>query len=809
MKFRKTSLAISVSLALVACGGGGGPGSNPLIRGNDNTISITRIGTIKPLSGVSTTYHETGFTARDLDGANGEELIIAGRANMAEGTTPANWKDFELSIWGWQGGTLVDQSSQWFGAGVNRAVVGVEDQVMFGDFDGDGHTDMYAGPYTDIMSVQAGLNGANTGAVFFNSGASSFNQRVDVTLGNLAAAHASAVADINGDGIDDVWSTAGATSVVVLGDAGRNLTHLEVAGMPQAGGAGIAVADFTAVGVKTVIFTDQGSAPALNNLYSYNINLGHNRIDLTHIRALPAARFTLPKWAGYGFGGGSHEIRVLADIQLTTGRTASGQGVVSDAVIFSRPNQYLNGQWPAYQEAQFLLNDGTGNFTDITDTVLKGWVSQGQASYNQVFKDVNNDGRLDIIVPGNSWDNNHGSQILIWQAAGNAHGFEYQSFYNVLLTAAQDNAQAAEQAIHATAGPGANGVALLQDPQGAFFIATAIDYESGGARRKAIYMTPLNSLTPAATVAALKANWPWLSDQAVQNILAQATTTYFGMNLLDPGQALNPQGILAMPTASGLRQITGSVSGLGVNGAIQSLMVQDAWSRSYKMDYSATRLDSINTWANRLDQTDDATRGLAITNGLSYGQSLGMRFGASADNTNQVFGMPHIRLGGNWSAAWQFTNLNYSPWMNITGSWGSIKGTSTSETVLTWAHQGWRVRGGAMYTTTKIEPGLVTKVNPITAAWGDVGYSHDGWSISAGTLPRIVRGSAELSLPTGVDTQGRILYTNITAGFDSPLVGFARLGYQGQISKTTTLSAVGMKSTQDSHMLKIEVKSKW
>lgn len=810
---RLTIVAAAVSVVLSGCGGGGGGGGgNPYLNSGSGRTSPSRLGTVKLLSGVSTTMHESGMVAYDIDGTGGEELIIAGRSSMPDGTTPANWKDAEISIWGWQNNTLVDKSSQWFSPGVSRAVIGVEDQVLFGDFDGDGHRDMYAGPYTDITSVLAGQAGANTGAIFFNSGSSNFNQRVNVSLSPTVSAHASAVADINGDGIDDIWSTAGAVSGVVLGSRSRNLTYLDVAGLPQAGGAGIAVADFTAVGTKSVIFTDQGSAPAANNLYSYAIDLINNRINVTHLNSLPTPRFDLPRWNGYGFGAGgraSHDVRVLADIQLSTGRSASSQGVVSDAVIFSRPNQYANGQWPAYHEIQMLQNNGTGVFTDITDTVVKGFVHDGHASYNQTFKDINNDGRLDIIIPGNSWDNNKGSQVLIWQAAGNAYGFQYQSYYNVVLTAMQDNAFVAERAINSTAGPGANGVALIQDPNGSFFIATAIDFESGGARQKAIYMTALNSLTPSATVATLRANWPWLNDNQIQSILAQSTTTYLGMNLLDVDRALNPQGQLVMPTANGLRPISGMVSGINLGDHARSLIAKDAVGRAYQMDFSATNLNSINAWASRFDQSDDDLRGTAVASDLRLSITDKWRFGTNYDNTTQVFGMTDMKFGPDSRASWQIARLPYSPWIAMSGSWGTVKSSIQLEGTISWHQQGWRARAGVMHSITDIDPGLITRVNPITAIWSDLSYTYLGWTMSGGMLPYIISGSADTVLPTSVDNRGQVKYSQMRVGLVNPMVGFARLAYQGYLTKHITIGAGGMMSSENSHAIKMEMKSTW
>jgi hypothetical protein len=807
---RVSIVAVSVSFALTGCGGGGGGpggGGNPYLQ--PSSTSFLRVESVKPLSGSGSVATETALVSQDIDGTGGDELILVGRQNPG-GATAATWQNLDISIWGWQGGQLVNKTTQWFGS-LDRRVTGVEEEVKFGDFDGDGHRDMYAGPYTDEISLRGGYELSSTGAVFFNSGNSSFNQRTNIVLEANTHAHASAIADLNSDGRDDIWSTAGGSSTVLLGNANRTFTRLAVAGNPQAGGSGIAIADFTAVGTKGVILADQGSARAttgsVNNLYSYNIDLANSRVNVTHVSALPTPRFELPRWVGQGFTGG-HEVRVLADIELGTGRRASSQGVVSDAVIISRANQYGTGQWPELSEVQFLKNGGTGNFSDITDTVLKGYNTGTVASYNASFKDVNGDGRLDIVLPGNSWTSNSGAQILIWNSASNIYGFEYQASYATVLQAFQDGAKALESNSSFTG----TGVALIQDAGGTMYIATAVGTDPGNtghATHRAIYITPLNGLTYNQTEATIRANWPWLTNAQVSTIMSQSTRTYLGMNLLDSGLALSPQGALALPTAAGLRAISGSIGGVRIGSAAQTLQVKDGVGRAWAMDYSSTQLGRLNAWGQQLDQQDDAAKTMTLTTDLRYGQSDGFRYGASTDNRSYVFGMPEYQLGRNLWGTWQFTNLPYSPWMNVSGSWGTIKSTSTTEATVTWRLDGWRVRGGTMHTTTQLDPGLVTRVNPITAVWGDVGYSQAGWNISAGTLPRIIAGSAELTLPTSVDNRGQVQYTNIKARFDNPLTGFARLGYQGQIGKRTTLNAAGMVSTQDSYSAKIEVKTAW
>ncbi len=815
--FTKTTLAISVSMALTACGGGGGGGGGGAFGSSSGSSysQFTLVGTVKPLTGSGAVSTETALVSQDIDGTGGAELILVGRQNPS-GATAATWQNLGITIWGWSGGTLVDKTNQWFETGVSRVVAGVEEEVKFGDFDGDGHRDMYAGPYTDDINLRAGYELSSTGAVFFNSGSSSFDQRTDIVLESNTHAHASAIADLNSDGRDDIWSTAGGSSTVLLGNADRSFTRLAVHGNPQAGGAGVAIADFTTVGTKGVILTDQGSAKAttgsINNLYSYVIDIANNRVDVTHVSALPTPRFELAKWSGQGFTGG-HEIRALADIQLSTGKTASSQGVVSDAVIISRANTYdvghaNAGQWPELSEIQFLKNGGTGTFTDITDTVLKGYDTATVASYNASFKDVNGDGHLDIVLPGNSWTTNAGSQILMWQSSTNIYGFEYQSSYATVLKAFQDGAKSLES----NATFVATGVALVEDASGTLYVATAVGTDPGNtghATHRAIYITPLNTMTFGQTRAAIEANWPWLSSSQVDAIMSQSTRTYLGMNLLDPTLALSPIGKLTIPTMNGFKSITGSVSGLRLGGMASALKVQDSLGRAFEMDYSSTQIDMLNSWSSRLDENNDSARTMTMANNLRFGESNGFRYGASEDNTTRVFGMPNYRLTDNLSGTWQFADLNYSPWLALSGSWGTVRSTNTVEGTLTWRQDGWSVRGGAMRTTTKLDPGLVTRVNPITAVWADVEYRHNGWSLSGGMLPKIIDGSAELTLPTGVDNQGRVQYTNMSVGFDNPLVSFARLGYQGDVAKNTSLKASAMSSTNDAYAVKLELKRTW
>ena len=154
---------------------------------------------------------------------NGQEVITAGRMDP---TASATQQTYNMNIWGWQNGKLVDRTAQWFPNGTN-AIVGTEPSVKFADFNGDGKTDMYVSPYTDKADSYG------PGLVFLNNG-SSFS-RVELNFGQVNG-HDSAVYDLNKDGYADIFtmgarvsfgSKSGAfTSHTVSGREDRKSTRL-------------------------------------------------------------------------------------------------------------------------------------------------------------------------------------------------------------------------------------------------------------------------------------------------------------------------------------------------------------------------------------------------------------------------------------------------------------------------------------------------------------------------------------------------------------------------------------------------------
>ena len=785
MKFRRTVLAVSITAAIAtlsACGGGGGGGAG----GNTTQSYINRqvpyylpqrIGSVTPINSSALESDSSALFSENLSG-NGQEVIIAGRSGSTNG---GSYPTYNLNIFGWQNGSLVNKTSQWF-SGTDNVIVGTEPSVKFADFDNDGRTDMYIAPNTDTSVV-------GPGTVFFNNG-SSFS-RVNFSLEG-STGHDSAVYDLNGDGYKDIVTTG---LRFTFGGPNRTFNTYIGRGDYPGGGASVAVADFLGNGSSTLILTDMNGWQSGNNrLYTWDLR--SDGVYITTRSILPDSRFLLPKWAGYGFSG-SHDIRVLAFDFDNSNRTS--------AVIFSRP-AIANGQWPDYREIQFLKNHGNGVFTDVTDTTLVGFNTSGPSFYNPKLMDVNGDGLTDIVLGGSGWDNNQGAEVLIHTAE-----HKYVASYATVLQAFQDQALNLEKAINSSAGYGGNGIVFVQGPDGTMYLVTAVSYSANGQQQKAVYLSKLgsNTVSAQATVNSIKQTWPWMSDSQVNAVLAQSSTTWFGLNVLDPAKALNPIGTLSLPVNGRMTSLSGYIGGINLNGAANRVSVVDSVGRDFTMNYSATNTPGImNMWSRFIDNIDDDTRGAQVSGVHTYRHN-GFKFGGTDDNRNMIVGLTGIELFKDTSLSMQYTRMPFSPFVQLNGSWGLVKSSSTIESTIANRQGSFVSKLGLMYSNTEIEQGLVNRINPISSVWAEAGYEWRHFRAYAGMLPKVISGSADITLPTGIDNQGKIQYTNTTAQVYSPTVHYARFNYTDRINRYADYRINAMVTSQQQHTVVGEVRIKF
>lgn len=798
----RIAIITSIAFLLTGCGGGGGgpPGSgNPLLRSEVPYHTPVHITTIDPL--VNNTANRAAVTdlfTEDLTGTGADNVVVAGRMS-AGGVTAAEWKSSRISVLGWTNGQLVDQTSQWFTAGDN-IILGTEPSVKFASFNNNGRKDMFVAPSTD------GVVPTTEAYVYFNNGSNFSKHIIDLSQvtateaafsdhRNFVHAHDSTVVDLNNDGFKDiVIGDYGWNTTLAFNNQNRTFTTFTQQFRNLPGSSSLAVADFLNNGTMTLFATDQGHALNKPGLYSWTID-GSNNLNFNNIGLGPTPRFELAKWNSFNFGNGtpgnrSHDVRIVANDWDNNG--------VMDAIILSRPAN-TNGVWPEFSEIQFVKNDGHGNFTDATDTVLVGYNTSTSVSYNPKFIDINGDSLTDILLSGTGdfVGANNSTQVLIKTQDGKF----VSAFQNILTDFSKQT-----NAIVGTSNSG-NTVTVVKSPDNKFYLVTAAQLSNG---RQAVYMSLLGDsfVSASQAISTIQAQWPWMSAVSANDALARTAATYLNGQVIDLEAAMRPIGSIGI-TLEGqtqIRPITGYLAGVNLNG-LGAVKVTDSLGRDFDMNISPMNVaGAISSWA-RNPSTSTKLQLHSQAEYLVSTDAYDMEIMRIAGNDyNYSIGTPTFRINDNWQLNAQFTNLTFNPWVQFGGIWGSVNTSSILETVATYRRSWFQGQFGVMNVDTQITPGLITAVNHITAVWAELGHNDNQFGLFVGVRPTVIAGSVEANLPTSVDMQGNLHYTKTNLDVANPVNGYVRALYHGQFNKQVEYRVSGMYIDNGQYRAQADIK---
>lgn len=842
MKFKQTVIASAVALLLSACAGGGGgsgatnPGSSTNLPPTNNTPPTSNptpnqvpfatpvdIGTVTPLPTTAPVSAYTEIAVRDLTNTGSQNVIETSMINPrttgynTAGSTGANWINGNIQIFGWQNGQLVNQTSQWFAPGDN-SVMGPA-YVRFGDFLGNGYQGFFVPTYTDL----SGLSGP--GYVFLNNGNGTLT-RVTIDQ-NGAFAHDSAVAAFTASGRPDIFTLDyGPNSVLNVNAGAGNFVKYTTTGLSR-GGSSVAVGDFLSNGTTSIFVGDSGSTPQNNNqIYNYALNNATHVMNLTSAVILPPGIFDTAQFSAVQQGTNimTHNIRALPFDFDSSGRT-------SLVVVQSLAGAPVT----AMSAVQFLKNTGGGNFVDVTANTLVGWNYNSMASYNPQLLDLAGNGLLDIFLPVANGPGSVGSSTVLMQTADHKFVTSYANIFSAF-----ENQTQAQQAVKGYANNANNPVGLVQGPGNNYYLINTVNYlDPNGTGEQAVYLSKLGTrtVTAQATISAIKQTWPWMTDAQANSALAATSTTWFGLNLLNPDLALSPVGSLTFNTARGTVPVHGGVGGVDLAGQTTTLTAFDSLNRSFSLNMTPTvvnsYMNSFNGDTEHIDQyeltshTEYLISGAVNTvGGLRFGSETRNQYntlgynadtlsGMPVDNTvgapissvrNFSIGAPYLWRSGSWSGGIQYTTLNYNPWMSVSGSWGLINSTSNFDQTVRYSRAGFTAVVGATYTTTDLSPGLITQVGDIFGIWGETGYRYENFGIYAGIKPQALHGSVTASLPTRVDNNGNSTYTNKTLGIANAPTEYVRALWTTELGKNSFYRISGTVMTNGEYRVMNEFK---
>lgn len=327
----------------------------------------------------------------DLDNDGNEEVILAGFESAPN--SPETFDKTLVRIFGWSNGKLVNQTSKWL-PGDAAVVEGVGD-VAIGDFNGDGLKDFFTTAYSDMNYPVYEYSFVNKGGYF---------EKVQYAQNTWE--HGSTVADINHDGFDDVIVLGYRTSPYLLGSPNGLIRYIPYEswqfGSDIAAGHFISPSDWSFVEVDSSGIGISGTDTILRSLRSY----GDNIFGFDAVSGLP-----LPIMGQY-----SHDVRAIPFNLNNDG--------LDDTIVFSRAAGEGNN-WPEHSTVQLLLNKGSGQFEDITNTNLIGFQAFTSPPYHPIVADINSDGLMDIFISGSDWWGTSNSNAFLM---GRPNGYLAENF---------------------------------------------------------------------------------------------------------------------------------------------------------------------------------------------------------------------------------------------------------------------------------------------------------------------------------------------------------------------------------------------
>jgi hypothetical protein len=676
-----------------------------------------------------------------------------------------------MQIYGWNSGSFTNETVKWFADRDNR-ILGTEPAVKFGDFNGDGNVDMGVAHGTDMEYYGPSY-------VYFNSG-EEFSERVQIEHSELWG-HDAAVADFNDDGYDDfligsLGGSVGGNIALALGSKDNSFRTIQAdSELGNTSGLGLATGDFLNDGSVTVVATGGSKEQEL-----YSLDFSGSKLEMDRISVLPDSRFELSKWDD------EKEVQ-FQDTRYSVIRALTfdfDDNGIDDVVTFSTLNK--EDDVHGYTEVQFLENDGSGNFTDVTDEVLKEFDTEQHVSYNPRLVDVNGDGLLDIMMSEVT------TSVLLQQNDGS------------FVERFKEDFDAYNQTIRKQIAGQADGAepenAIVTGPDGAKFLVSKVNQinDLGGFEENKIFLSEIGgngTITVATTVEALKNQWTWMTDEQASEILSlTASGSVDGVPVIDYTQAMAPIGGLPM---------VGHVNGVDFASSELAVVGQDDFDRAFEVDLSESAVGEplgLNTGRVNLefDRSGQVARSAGLVGGSSYEwRSLYVQQD-DQDPNEFTLSLPSVEFAENWYLTAQFTQLNGSPWLDMSGFWGEVDQSETTEAVVSYSSASWVASLGVMQSQTDISPGLITAVSDVQAVWTEFGWqeSDNQLGIYAGIDPYVTRGVVNVTLPTSTDVTGEVQYATDSVPLDTALSPYLRVASQFKPVRDLELSVGAVARSQ-------------
>lgn len=302
----------------------------------------------------------------------------------------------------------------------------------------------------------------------------------------------------------------------------------------------------------------------------------------------------------------------------------------------------------------------------------------------------------------------------------------------------------------------------------------------------------------AAAVAIIHQMWPYMTPEnqarlllatARRDIPGYSPHTH-GQGLLDLDRATQPVGALAIPTTGRAAHIPqGTITVTGLTGITSSVVSFDDFGRHFHLDITGMT----------------QRRSLRDLRSMSMPTSSGSWLQAWLPNNESRTIHGEMFDSKPSDHRWSFTVSQgaESPWLQFDGVWGRQIHTTNIEYLHRYdvSDSGLFMQAGMIHSHMNMEPGLVTAVSPITAVHAQVGWQRDNTVLWAGIQPTVMSGRMQVSIPTSVDSQGRVGFLNQDINLRERPRAFLGLDHRHAVSRNQQwyLQARASQTDQSAH----------
>jgi hypothetical protein len=281
---------------------------------------------------------------------------------------------------------------------------------------------------------------------------------------------------------------------------------------------------------------------------------------------------------------------------------------------------------------------------------------------------------------------------------------------------------------------------------------------------------------------------------------------------MDLDKATQPVGNLGISTTGrtgDTATISGTISIDGVDSAIvSSVSAVDDFNRDFNVDLSSMVNDS-NTSLVQFEHKPGQSWGIKYAN-ISTQEYENFTLGTDNEGS-YALGYTH-NVNDNLDVGVAYSTSKTSPWVNMSGVWGDVMGSSTIDANVTWSNDNLWAQAGAMNTKTDIKEGLVVGIDDAISAYAVGGLTLDDFTFYVGIKPTVVKGRIDLSIPDSVSSHGIMHYNNTSNRYGSdtvPFIGATHTYYFKENDSDVTLKTDVIADANNNHSFNVTFEYKF